>query len=56
MSQIREIASGLQFPEGPIAMADGSVHILTAEEIAEKLPAMLTIAGNDDPNSNRSSD
>ena len=28
MAQIREIASGLQFPEGPIAMDDGSVLVV----------------------------
>lgn len=28
MSQIKEIASGLQFPEGPIAMPDGSVVLV----------------------------
>jgi gluconolactonase len=28
MSEIREIASGLQFPEGPIALADGSVLVV----------------------------
>jgi len=28
MSEMREIASGLQFPEGPIAMADGSVLLV----------------------------
>jgi gluconolactonase len=28
MSEIREIASGLQFPEGPIAMPDGSVILV----------------------------
>ena len=26
--KIREIASGLQFPEGPVAMADGSVLLV----------------------------
>lgn len=28
MAELREIASGLQFPEGPIAMADGSVLLV----------------------------
>ena len=28
MVKIREIASGLQFPEGPIAMDDGSVLVV----------------------------
>jgi gluconolactonase len=28
MTEIREIASGLQFPEGPIAMPDGSVLVV----------------------------
>jgi gluconolactonase len=28
MSEIREIASGLEFPEGPIAMSDGSVLVV----------------------------
>src|SRR5687768_17448358 len=28
MAEIREIASGLQFPEGPIAMSDGSVILV----------------------------
>ena len=28
MAEIREIASGLQFPEGPIAMPDGSVILV----------------------------
>ena len=28
MAQIREIASGLQFPEGPIALDDGSVLVV----------------------------
>src|SRR5215813_6162477 len=28
MSDVREIASGLQFPEGPIAMPDGSVLLV----------------------------
>lgn len=28
MAEIREIATGLQFPEGPIAMADGSVVLV----------------------------
>ncbi len=28
MTQVREIASGLQFPEGPIALADGSVLVV----------------------------
>ena len=28
MAEIREIANGLQFPEGPIAMPDGSVLVV----------------------------
>ena len=28
MTEIREIASGLEFPEGPIAMSDGSVLVV----------------------------
>src|SRR5581483_9918734 len=28
MTEMREIASGLQFPEGPIAMSDGSVILV----------------------------
>ena len=28
MSELREIASGLQFPEGPIAMPDGSLLLV----------------------------
>jgi len=28
MGELRDIASGLQFPEGPIAMADGSVLLV----------------------------
>jgi gluconolactonase len=28
MSEIKEIASGLRFPEGPIAMPDGSVILV----------------------------
>ena len=28
MAQIREITSGLQFPEGPVAMDDGSVLVV----------------------------
>lgn len=31
MTEIREIASGLRFPEGPIAMADGSVVLVEIE-------------------------
>jgi hypothetical protein len=36
-----------------IALADGSVHILSPEEIATKLPAMLTIADDDDSTPDR---
>src|SRR5260221_8728160 len=28
MAQIREVTSGLQFPEGPVAMNDGSVLVV----------------------------
>ena len=28
MPQLKEIASGLRFPEGPVAMADGSVLVV----------------------------
>ena len=28
MGELREVASGLRFPEGPIAMADGSVLVV----------------------------
>ena len=33
MTEIREIASGLQFPEGPVALEDGSVLVV---EVARK--------------------
>lgn len=35
MSEIRELASGLRFPEGPVALADGS--ILVVEMLGQKL-------------------
>ena len=28
MTEVRELATGLQFPEGPVAMADGSVLVV----------------------------
>src|SRR5215212_1206367 len=28
MAEVREVASGLQFPEGPVAMSDGSVVLV----------------------------
>ena len=40
--KIREIASGLRFPEGPIAMADGSVVLV---EIARGTLSRVTPAG-----------
>jgi len=42
MSQMREITSGLKFPEGPIAMPDGSVILV---EIARKTLSRVTLAG-----------
>lgn len=40
--KIREIASGLQFPEGPVAMSDGSVILV---EIARGTLSRVTIDG-----------
>ena len=31
MTELREIAGGLRFPEGPVAMADGSVLLVEIE-------------------------
>ena len=31
MHQFKEIASGLRFPEGPVAMPDGSVIVVETE-------------------------
>ena len=40
MSQLKEIASGLHFPEGPVAMPDGSVIVV--EMLAPRLTRVLT--------------
>ena len=40
--KIREIASGLQFPEGPVALADGSVLVV---EIARGTLSRVTMDG-----------
>jgi gluconolactonase len=42
MSELREIATGLRFPEGPIAMADGSVILV---EIARGTVTRVTADG-----------
>src|SRR4029450_4639734 len=39
MSQLKEIASGLHFPEGPVAMPDGSVIVV--EMLAPRLTRVL---------------
>ena len=31
MTKLREIATGLRFPEGPVALADGSVLVVEIE-------------------------
>lgn len=40
--KIREVASGLNFPEGPVAMADGSVLLV---EIASGFLTRITRSG-----------
>ena len=40
--KLREVASGLQFPEGPVAMADGSVLVV---EIARGTLSRVTPDG-----------
>lgn len=43
MLEVREIATGLQFPEGPIAMADGSIILV---EIARGTLSRVTPSGS----------
>ena len=48
MAEVRELASGLKFPEGPVAMADGSVRVVYKNGPSEAtLRAAITRNGGD---------
>ncbi len=47
---MQEVTDGLQFPEGPVAMADGSVRFIRSSIDPGKLAAAITIADGDQTN------
>ena len=46
MTKLREIATGLRFPEGPVALADGSVLVVEIE--AARLTRIAPDGAQDD--------
>jgi len=45
MSDVRILASGLGFPEGPVSMADGSVQFLKESVEPAIVRSLFTLAG-----------